>query len=104
MEETCLLAMRCQMYRRRDSVSGFRRELENLVGAVKGKGTSGRIVRPKVPMCQAGADCPVVAVKRSNARGAKGGICVEISGPTGNGRSLLVSIERFTSGPVSGSG
>jgi len=45
MEETYLLAMRCPVYRRRDSNLGFRAELENLVGSVKGKGTSGRTVR-----------------------------------------------------------
>ena len=72
MEDTCLLAMRCPVYRGRDSVSGFRMELENLIGDGKGKGTSGRTARPKVPRRQSGADCPVVAVKRSNFRGAKG--------------------------------
>ena len=42
MEETYLLAMWCPVYRRRDSNPGFRTELENLVGDVKGKGTSGQ--------------------------------------------------------------
>ena len=37
--ETCLLATRCPVYRRRDSHLGFRTELENLVGDAKGKGT-----------------------------------------------------------------
>ena len=37
MEDTCLLAMRCPVYRRRDP--GFRTELE--VGDGKGKGTRG---------------------------------------------------------------
>ena len=60
------------VYRRRDSRPGFRTELENLVGDVKGKGTSGGPARPKVPRRQPGADCFVVAVKRDNARGAKG--------------------------------
>ena len=50
MAETCLLAMRCPVYRRRDSNLGFRMELENLFGDGKGKGTSGRPARPKVPM------------------------------------------------------
>ena len=72
MAETYLLAMRCPVYRRRESHPGFRTELENLVGDAKGKGTSGRPARPKVPMRQPGADCPVVAMKRSNVRGAKG--------------------------------
>ena len=39
--ETYLLAMRCQMCRRRDSHSGFRSELENLADDAKGKGASG---------------------------------------------------------------
>src|SRR5947207_12785654 len=52
MEEAYLLAMRCPVYRRRDSNPGFRTELENLAGDGKGKGTSGSTVRPKVPMRQ----------------------------------------------------
>ena len=72
LAETCLLARRCPVYRRRDSSPGFRRELENLVCDGKGKGTSGRTARRKVPMRRPGADCSVVASKRGNARGAKG--------------------------------
>ena len=72
VEDTYLLAMRCPVYRRRDSHPGFRTELENLAGDAKGKGTSGRPARPKVPMRRSGADCLVVAMKRCNARGAKG--------------------------------
>src|SRR3954462_11686487 len=49
MEGTCLLAMRCPVYRRRDPEPGFRTELETLVGDGKGKGTSGGPTRPKVP-------------------------------------------------------
>ena len=41
MAETYLLFMRCPVCRRRDSHSGFRTELENLIGDDKGKGTSG---------------------------------------------------------------
>jgi hypothetical protein len=67
-----LTVRRCPVYRRRDPSLGFRMELENLAGDAKGKGTSGRTARPKVPMRQSGADCPIVAVKRSNSRGAKG--------------------------------
>jgi hypothetical protein len=52
MEETYLLAMRCPVYRRRDSNLGFRAELENLAGDGKGKGTSGSTARPKVAMRQ----------------------------------------------------
>src|ERR1019366_5102901 len=72
LAETCLLARRCPVYRRRDSSPGFRRELENLVGDAKGKGARGRTPRPKVPMRQSGADCPVVPLKRSNVREGKG--------------------------------
>ena len=60
------------MQSRRESDPGFRAELENLVGSAKGKGTSGRTARPKVPMGQPGADFFVVVMKRDNARGAKG--------------------------------
>ena len=52
MEETYLLAMRCPVYRRRDSNPGFRAELENLAGSMEGKGTSGSPARPKVPTHQ----------------------------------------------------
>ena len=72
MAGTYLLAMRCPVYRRRDSHSGSCMELENLLGDAKGKGTNGEPVRPKVPMRRSGADCSVVAWKRGNARGAKG--------------------------------
>ena len=41
MAETYLLAIRCQVYRRRDSHLGFCTELENLAGDAKGKGASG---------------------------------------------------------------
>src|SRR5262245_36297284 len=47
--DTYLLAVRCPAYRGRDSNLGFRTELENLVGDAKGKCTSGRPMRPKVP-------------------------------------------------------
>jgi len=60
---TYLLAMRCPVYRRRDSHPGFRTELENLVGNAKGEGPSGSPARPTVPMCRTGADCSVVAMR-----------------------------------------
>src|SRR6202023_1460621 len=42
--------------------------------------------RPKVPMRRRGADCPVVVMKRGNARGAKGaGHRVDL-GQTGSNR------------------
>ena len=37
VEATHLLTTRCPVFRRRESNSGFRMELENLVGIVKGK-------------------------------------------------------------------
>src|SRR6516164_9654955 len=64
--------MRRPVYRRRDSHSGSLTELENLSGNVKGKSTSGRTARLKVPMCWAGADCFVVVMKQGNACEAKG--------------------------------
>jgi hypothetical protein len=72
MAVTYLLAMRCPVYKQRDFHLGFDTELENLIGGGKGKGTSGRTVRPKVPIRRSGTDCLVVALKRGNARGAKG--------------------------------
>src|ERR1700694_888143 len=72
MAETWLLAMRCPGYRWRDSGFGSGPELENLFGGYKGKGTSGSPARPKVLIRRTGADCPAVAMKRGNARGAKG--------------------------------
>jgi hypothetical protein len=72
MTVTYLLVMWCPVYKQRDFHLGFDTELENLIGGVKGKGTSGRTVRPKVPIRRLGADCSVVAWKRGNSRGAKG--------------------------------
>jgi len=72
MEVTCLLTMRCPVYRGRDSSLGFRTELENLAGDDKGKGASGNPARPKVPRRRSGADCSVVALKQGNACEAKG--------------------------------
>jgi hypothetical protein len=62
----------CPVYRRHDSYPGFRMELENRVGDAKGKGPSGKPMRPKVPMHWPGAHCFVVATRRGNTRGAKG--------------------------------
>jgi hypothetical protein len=72
MAETWLLAMWCPGYRWRDSSLGSGMELENLSGVAKGKGASGSPARPKVPIRRVGTDCPVVALKRGNARGVKG--------------------------------
>ena len=88
MEDTCLLTMRCPVFRRRDSHLGFRMELETLDGHAKGKGTSGSPARLKVPMGQPGADCPIVVLKRGNACGAKGvGHSRQAVGSTGNRRN-----------------
>jgi hypothetical protein len=72
MADAYVLAMRCPVFRRHDSYSGFRTELENLFGDAKGKGTSGGPARLNVPMRRPGSDCSIVVTKRSNARGAKG--------------------------------
>jgi hypothetical protein len=50
--------------------------------------------RPKVPMRRRGADCSILAMKRGNARGAKGAGHRHWIGPTGNGRSLIISGRR----------
>jgi len=96
MAVTYRLAMRCPVYKQRDFHLGFDTELENWIGGGKGKGTSGSPARPKVPIRRSGTDCLVVAWKRRNARGAKGGrqaIRVMIDGSTGNGRNRLVVAE-----------
>ena len=90
MEDTCLLAMRCPVYRRRDPDPGFRTELE--VGDGKGKGTSGDPTR--VPMRQPGSDCPIVVMKpgmpvERRGRVTRGGIARS----TGNRRNPVVSAE-----------
>jgi hypothetical protein len=46
--------------------------MRRLDGDDKGKGTSGSNREAEVPMRWLGADCFEVAVKRGNARGAKG--------------------------------
>ena len=98
MEVTCLLAMRCPVQRRRESNLGFRAELENLGGDAKGEGASGRTVRPRVPMRHRGADCSVVAVKWSNAHGAKGaGHSRHAAWSTGNGRNRRIVTEGASS-------
>jgi hypothetical protein len=89
VEGTCLLAMRCPAYRGHDSYPGFRTELENRVGDVKGKGSSAYHTRPKVPMHRSGAHCFVVAKKRGNARRAKGAGHSHRAGSTGNRMNSL---------------
>ena len=72
MVDTYLPTMRCPVYRQRESHSGFRMELENLVGDGNGEGTSGETVRPTVRMRQPGTDYSVVAMRQGNSCGAKG--------------------------------
>ena len=91
--DTYLLAVRCPVYRGRDSNPGFRTELENLVGDAKGKGTSGRPMRPKVPKHRQGRNCFVVARKRGNSRGAKGAGHPHADGVNGQPEELLVLLE-----------
>jgi hypothetical protein len=93
MEGTYLLAMRCPVHRRRDSNLGFRMELENLGSDVKGKGTSGGPMRPKLPMHRPGAHCFVVARKRSNSRGVKEAGHPRRNGVNGKPEELLVLAE-----------
>jgi hypothetical protein len=52
------------------------------------KAQAAKTARPKVPMRRLGADCFVVALKRGNARGAKGAGHRHWLGSTGNGRKL----------------
>src|SRR5436189_3514184 len=60
--------------RRREAQPGSCMERENLDGDAKGKGTSGSNREAEIPMRRLGADCFVVALKRGNARGAKGAV------------------------------
>ena len=93
MEGTYLLAMWGPVFRWHDSYPGFRTELENRVGDVKGKGTSGDPTRPKVPRHRPGAHCFVVARKRGNSRGAKGAGHSRRDGVNGKPEELLVLME-----------
>ena len=81
------------VYRRHDSYLGFRTELENRVGDAKGKDTSGEPTKPKVPMHRSGAHCFVRAMKRGNARGAKGAGHPRQGGVNGKPEELLVLME-----------
>src|SRR6516162_11615660 len=74
-------------------IRGFRTELESLVGDGKGKGTSGRTTRLKVPMRQPESHCSIVAKKRSNVRGAKGAGHPRQGGVNGKPEELLVLAE-----------
>src|ERR1700722_12722743 len=77
--------------RQREARSGCRMERENLAGDAKGKGTSGSNREAESTDAPERADCPVVALKRGNARGAEGWVIVVEIGPTGHtGRSPTV--------------
>jgi hypothetical protein len=65
------LPKRHPAYRRREAQSGSGTERENLAGDAKGKSASGSN-REAESTDAPGADCPVVVMKRGNARGAKG--------------------------------
>ena len=93
MEDTYLLAMRGPAFRRHDSYPGFRTELESLGSDDKGKSTSGRTTRLKVPMHQPESHCSIVARKRSNVRGAKGAGHPRQGGVNGKPEELLVLAE-----------
>src|SRR5258707_14008565 len=64
-----------------------------LCAAPKGKGTSGDPTRSKVPMHRSGAHCFVRAMKRGNARGAKGAGHPRRGGVNGQPEELLVLAE-----------
>src|SRR4029077_11245474 len=88
------LPKRHPAYRRREAQSGSCVERENLAGDAKGKGASGANREAEIPMRRRGADCPVVVMKRGNARGAKGvghqhWIGSTDVGKTGSGRSPI---------------
>src|SRR6516165_8565443 len=89
MEDTYLPSMRGPAFRRHDSYPGFRTELESLVGDDKGKSTSGRTTRLKVPMRQPESHCSIIARKRSNGRGAKGAGHPRQEGVNGQPEELL---------------
>src|SRR6516162_6542194 len=58
------------------------------------KAQAAKTARPKVPMRRLGADCFVVALKRGNARGAKGAGHRHWLGSTGNGRNPVTNGRR----------
>ena len=70
--DVLILPERHPACRRREARPGSCMERENLAGDAKGKAQAAPTARPKVPMRRRGADCPVVVMKRGNARGAKG--------------------------------
>src|SRR5271166_1009367 len=89
--ETCILAKRCPVYRRRESYPGSCTEP---VWRCQGKRHKRLIREAEIPTGQAGADSSVVVLKWGNAHGAKGGGHPRWSdGPTGDRRSPPISTE-----------
>jgi hypothetical protein len=93
--DTYLLAMRCPVYRKRDSHLGFRTELENLAGDAKGKGTSGENREAESTDAPARGGLP-----RSSNEGSvmelerRGWVTrATVGEPTGNRRSFLIAAE-----------
>jgi hypothetical protein len=70
--ETCLLPAWHPALRRRESGTGSYTEPWNLSSRCQGNGPSGGPTRTGVPTRGTGAERLVVALKRSNVRGAKG--------------------------------
>src|SRR6266566_1811517 len=84
--------------RRREAQSGSCTERENLAGDAKGKAQAAPTARPKVPMRRRGADCPIVVMKRGNARGAKGAGHRRWVGSTGDGQPATGGTRSSTEG------
>src|SRR5215470_13107711 len=69
----CLrLPERHPAYRRREARPGFVRNVRTWPAMLREKTQAATTARSKVPMRRRGADCLVLAMKRGNARGAKG--------------------------------
>src|ERR1700746_4233984 len=69
-------------------------ERENRAGNAKGRTQAATTARSKIPMRRRGADCLVLAMKRGNARGAKGAGHRHWIGSTSNGRNPIVNGRR----------
>src|ERR1700758_792174 len=74
------------------------RNVRTLPAMLREKAQAAPTARPKVPMRRRGADCLVVALKRGNARGAKGAGHRHWLGSTGNGRNPMFHGRRQPSG------
>jgi hypothetical protein len=95
MADAYLLAMRCPVYRRRDSHLGSRAELENLSGDAKGKGTSGENREAESTDAPARGGPPRRSEEASVMLVEQRGWVTRatIGGPTGDRRSSLVLAE-----------